>query len=126
MSRRKIYFTGGEDATLVFHAKHKRDGSVKMHIYPILYRTKTRKPVDYREYDKKNALATFDFQNREALESLMLFLRKMRDVMINQKGYESGYQTGLMHSLETILALEDARKAAQREKARKTVSSPAQ
>lgn len=100
MSKRKIYFTGSEDASLVFHAKHRKDGSAKMYVYPIRYKTKTRQPVDYRDYSKKDAIAVFNFENRDALENLMIFLRNMRDNMVGQEGYQYGYQRGLVEGAE--------------------------
>lgn len=107
MPKAKVHFTGTENATLALHAKHKKDGSVKVYIYPILYKIKSRKPINHKDYDKKDALAVLDFENQYAVETLIGFLNIVRDFMIKREAYTLGY-LGFAEDREKVFAEIDA------------------
>lgn len=87
MSKKKaIHLTGSGNADVALVAKHKKDGSVVLRIFPIQQDVRSRQALDPSRYDKNDALATFKFDNVRALDNFGVFLGKMRDQMIFDKG----------------------------------------
>jgi hypothetical protein len=92
MSKRNtIYVTGREYATLAYVAKHKKNGEVVLRVYPIQYLAKSRQPIPSDAYNKKDALATFHFENAEAVSTMVHFLSEMKDNAIYVEGQKKAY-----------------------------------
>lgn len=87
----KIYVTGQDMGSLALVAKHKRDGTIVMRIYPLLLRTRSRKPLNANEYNKEDALVTFHFENSQALDTFITFFNKMKDNQIFIEGQTLAY-----------------------------------
>jgi len=87
--KRTIFITGGPEATLACVAKHKKHKSM-FSIYPVRYRADTRTEIDPRDYDKKDALFTFKFENPIAIDSIRIFLDEMSRAAHSRQAYAAG------------------------------------
>jgi len=88
-----LYFTGRENATLAFVAKHKKNGTALMRIFPIQYAAKNREPISADDYNKEDALSVFNFEDSHAIDTLIHFLNHMKENQIYIEGQRSAYDS---------------------------------
>ncbi len=81
-----VYFTGRKETTLAITADHKKSGKTVVRVYPILHHAKSRKPIPFTDYNKKDAINTFEFENAEAIGNFVNFLTKAREKAIYLAG----------------------------------------
>ena len=87
---KKITFKGGPMATHILDAKHKKDGSVLLRIYPVMFSVAHRSLVQPSDNEMVNPVAKIEFESIQALDKFIRFLSGMRDNMIYRAGHADG------------------------------------